>query len=354
MHSASRRRPKSIPPTWRSSTSTKPSFSDCSSSSWLTPRSRPEAGPLLSAGTGVAEEMMTHAGFRGPRTSPVSLRYLVLLVCGALATSPTAGRAQNVKCVEYADPPGCYSGTVTWTTHVHGAGEQPFESTANVTATVDSGMVSCGGSYTFHQTYHRGGSRTESAAISGVGTLHIERESGDSFSMSVECPLGLMHVHRVGTEPQPWSKDETSHAAGTATGYGVETAAFEGLLPEDYRSRLSGTVTQESPYADPANGVTGSYTITWDLLAKPESLRVQIAIDGPRCGCVRAEGGGEPLHFTAHASAAGGTFGQFDVQAAGQPPRVVANDGGTSPRLELAPSRETGAVTLAIAYTKDG
>ena len=59
---------------------------------------------------------MTHAGFRGPRTSPVSLRYLVLLVCGALATSPTAGRAQNVKCVEYADPPGCYSGTVTWTT----------------------------------------------------------------------------------------------------------------------------------------------------------------------------------------------------------------------------------------------
>jgi hypothetical protein len=161
------------------------------------------------------------------------------------------------------NPPGCYSGTVIWTTHVHGAGYEPFESTANVTATFDSGMVSCEGSYTFHQTY-RDGARTESAAISGVGSFHYGHLHGDRFSVSVDCPLGQVQVHRTGSKPQPWSKDETSHT-GTTTGYGVETASFEGPLPEDYRNRLSGTVTHETPYADPSNDVTASMTVTWNL-----------------------------------------------------------------------------------------
>ncbi|MBA3343406.1 MAG: hypothetical protein H0T48_16445 [Gemmatimonadaceae bacterium] len=115
---------------------------------------------------------------------------------------------------------------------------------------------------------------------------------------------------------------------------------------------LNGRVLREGTYryAD-FDGQTG-----WTLTIGPAlAEEPQIAIEGPACSCISGEDAeGKSVRFTATASAKGGVFEAFTVKSSGKTPRVIANDGGAAPRLDLAGSRETGATTLMITYTKDG
>ena len=61
-----------------------------------------------------------------------------------------------------------------------------------------------------------------------------------------------------------------------------------------------------------------------------------------------------PLKFRAGTTVPGGEFSEFEVIPKGQKPEIVSNQGGERPELILTGTKDTGAVTLKIHYTKDG
>lgn len=124
-----------------------------------------------------------------------------------------------------------YSGTLTLTTELKGS---DFHQTLSVVVTVTAGRVTC---------QLKG---SEVGEFGGPGMLAVEHENtanAGEYRIDVWCP------EAAGTRPDraddPLIKVMTQRAADYAT--------------------LEGKETNDHPDADPANGVTGSETITWRL-----------------------------------------------------------------------------------------
>lgn len=81
----------------------------------------------------------------------------------------------------------------------------------------------------------------------------------------------------------------------------------------------------------------------------------QVTIHGPACACRSGPGKDpQPLRYTATASWSGGTFDTFTVEHGQRAPRVVANEGGEHPHLELLAGAPIDPVNLGIDYHYQG
>jgi hypothetical protein len=95
--------------------------------------------------------------------------------------------------------------------------------------------------------------------------------------------------------------------------------------------------------------------VIWSLTKGRVDPEPKVTIHGPPCGCLDADDpSATTLAFVAGATRRGGEFSEFTVTPTGVAPDVLTNDGGEAPRLELGATKETGPVTLAIAYELNG
>lgn len=140
------------------------------------------------------------------------------------------------------------------------------------------------------------------------------------------------------------------------SGRSVNGAAFASSERANAKS-LSGSHT-EKLLANNTEGLDGppipmTLTISWNLSRGP--VQPKVAVHGPPCGCLDAEDPeSTPLKFVAGSTVRGGEFSEFEVIPDGKPPEIISNEGGEQAELVLAGTKETGAVTLKIHYTKDG
>lgn len=117
---------------------------------------------------------------------------------------------------------------------------------------------------------------------------------------------------------------------------------------------LSGSVRQPTALGLQFQ-VPGTETVTWSLTRVDPPVNPRVSIRGPRCGCLDpGQPEGTVFRFAAFAVPRGGEFSAFTITSEGQPPEVLLNEGGEEPRLEVRASRETGAITLDITYTRNG
>lgn len=119
---------------------------------------------------------------------------------------------------------------------------------------------------------------------------------------------------------------------------------------------LSGSITETVPGGAGDMGgietIPATYTYSWKLTRGP--ARSHVRIYGPECGCIDAGDTEKSLHFIAGASPAGGEFSEFVVTSEGAAPQVDVNVGGDQPSLDITGTRDTGAVTLTIRYSRNG
>lgn len=121
-------------------------------------------------------------------------------------------------------------------------------------------------------------------------------------------------------------------------------------------SSLTGGYTRAIPMgAADGNLVPLTETVTWSLTKGRVDPEPRVTIYGPACGCLDADNpSSTTLTFTAGATRRGGEFRAFVITPEGQAPTVIANVGGTQPRLELQATLTTKPVSLRIAYVRNG
>jgi hypothetical protein len=139
---------------------------------------------------------------------------------------------------------------------------------------------------------------------------------------------------------------------GAASVPGAAVPSHEGA----HATSLSGSLSETLPTPDALGvnlpNVPMTSTVSWNLKKAP--ARSHVKIYGPPCGCIDPETGDKTLHFIAGASPVGGELSEFIVSSSGQPPEIVSNVGGERPTLDIRGTKDTGAVTLKIRYTRNG
>ncbi len=120
-------------------------------------------------------------------------------------------------------------------------------------------------------------------------------------------------------------------------------------------TRLSGTVSETINSSQDIGGPPGvptTFSVSWNLTKSP--VRPHVSILGPECGCLDPDATEKTLHFIAGASPVGGEFSEFIVSSNGKAPEIISNNGGAQPSLDVTGTKDTGAVTLRIRYTRNG
>ena len=139
-----------------------------------------------------------------------------------------------------------YSGTFYWTVSLSGPASQ---SSWKVQVAVNQGVAACGGTET-----ETSNGQTTTATIGGTGLFAVEFNRGSNnqleYVLTAACPappwMGAPgQPAELGHDPYQYIDPKPATAIGQAS--------------------LSGSLTYPAPETDPANGVTGTVTVSWNL-----------------------------------------------------------------------------------------
>jgi hypothetical protein len=181
-------------------------------------------------------------------------------------------------------------------------------------------------------------------------------------AVRVRVEVDMVDAQRPNYVKVEW--EPVGPAPGTKVSTGCEPAYHAEYVKQmagTYRGRQSRQIVDYDllPRLAPGGELrTGVYRsvddegLTLTVGQEAEEEKITVAIDGPACPCLEGEKvPGKTVTYTARASPGGGSFGPFTISAGGTAPKVIRNSGGT---LVLEPGRATGAVTLAVEYTRRG
>jgi hypothetical protein len=269
-----------------------------------------------------------------------------------------------------------WTGTVTVTQRASGTfrpqgAEQGlgFQGDQTTTFTLN-GDGTAGFTSTYHGEYLAGDQYTIPTRGSGSGTVYASVDfAGDGWGISIdgdEIPAETDYSSQDAAFMRVFGGmfDALAKLAGQAAPgapgkrveagrVGVSGASVGSRGTENTRT-LNGSQSERAT-AEVLGGpsvIPGTTTVSWNLTRVPRPPSVRIY--GPPCGCITGDDPSTTLTFIAGASPRGGEFSTFDVSSSGAMPEIGVNEGGDQPHLDITGTKDTGRVTLRIAYTRNG